>query len=429
MSTTRRRFLSQSIAATSAVALTGAIAGKSVSPSEKINVACMGVRGRGDSVMRTFAAQPDVNITHICDVDRNVLQSRAARMGKVKTTVDFREVIDDPNVDVLVVTTPDHWHAIPTIAACVAGKDVYVEKPDGHNILEGKTMLDAARQHGRMVQMGTQARSAPYLHDAVEYVKRGSIGKVLFGKAWETARQGTIPRVPDTDPPKHVDYDRWLGPAPKRQFNRYRFHGNWRWFFDYGCGDLGNDGVHRLDYCRMVMGINEYPKKIACMGGKLFFDDAQEWPDTMMATYEFGDEATKTKKIMTYEMRLWSRPRKLGITEGASVHGDNGWVVITNKGWKAYDANNKTVKEGGDNEAQSRHVRNFLDAVKSRDRNSLNQEIESGHMSSVLCHAGNIAWRVGKTIAFDPKSHRFDDTDANKYLTRDYRKGYELPRL
>ena len=319
--------------------------------------------------------------------------------------------------------TPDHWHAIPTIHACQAGKDVYVEKPDGHNIVEGKTMVAAARKHARMVQLGTQSRSAPFLKDAVRFVADGSIGKVIYGKAWETAKQAPIPKVPDSEPPPGVDYDAWLGPAPLRPFNRYRFHGNWRWFFDYGSGDLGNDGVHRMDYCRWVMGITEFPQAISASGGKYFFDDAQEWPDTQIVTFDYPG------KVLSYEMRIWSEPRLHDQGEGAAIYGDKGWVLVNNSSWKAFDGDAKLIGEGKDSKAQELHIRNFLDAIKSRRREDLNQEIAQGHVSSVMCHAGNIAWRTGKKVRFDPKTETFDDAEANKFLGREYRKGYELPAV
>ncbi len=435
----RRSFLHHTAAATAALAATPHVFSVASSPSEKINVACMGVRGRGDGVMRTFADQKDVILTHICDVDTNVLKTRAGNMKQktgrdIKTTTRYEDILEDKDVDALVVTTPDHWHAIPTIAACKAGKDVYVEKPDGHNILEGKMMVAAARKYKRIVQMGTQARSAPYLREATELVQSGAIGKVLYGKAWESARQGAIPKKPDTDPPPYVDYDRWLGPAPQRKFNRYRYHGNWRWFFDYGCGDLGNDGVHRIDYCLAMMGITELPRRVQCMGGKLFFDDAQDWPDTMINAWEFGKNATgganaKPDAIITYEMRIWSRPRLHGETEAGAVFGEKGYVICSNSGYRAYDAGGKVFKESRVGNAHTLHIRNFLDAVKSRKRESLNQEIASGHIASVMCHSGNIAWRTGKTLTIDPKTEMFDDKEANVFVSREYRKGFELPSI
>ena len=284
-------------------------------------------------------------------------------------------------------------------------------------------MVAASRKHARMVQLGTQSRSAPFIKDAAKLVADGGIGKVIFGKAWETAKQAPIPRVADSDAPEHVDYDLWLGPAPKRAFNRYRFHGNWRWFFDTGCGDLGNDGVHRMDYCRWVMGIMELPTAVNASGGKFYFDDAQEWPDTMMVTYEYPG------KILVYEMRIWSEPRLHDQGEGAAIYGDKGWVLINNSSWKAFDGAGKVIQEGGDRKANGLHVRNFLDAVKSRRREDLAQEIAQGHVSSVMCHAGNIAWRTGKKLRLDPATERFDDAEANQYYGREYRKGFELPSI
>ena len=422
MSLTRRTFLMNT------AALGAGLAAHAVQSSDRINVAVVGLRGRGGSLLETFAAQKDVAITWLGDIDEKVLDQRAARIEKLsgvkpKVSKDYRAILDDKDVHAIVLGTPDHWHAIPTIHACQAGKDVYVEKPDGHNILEGKTMVAAARKHARMVQLGTQSRSAPFLKDAVKFVADGSIGKVIYGKAWETAKQPPIPKVPDSEPPPGVDYDAWLGPAPLRPFNRYRFHGNWRWFFDYGSGDLGNDGVHRMDYCRWVMGITEFPQAISASGGKYFFDDAQEWPDTQIVTFDYPG------KVLSYEMRIWSEPRLHDQGEGAAIYGDKGWVLVNNSSWKAFDGDAKLIGEGKDSRAQELHIRNFLDAIKSRRREDLNQEIGQGHVSSVMCHAGNIAWRTGKKVRFDPKTETFDDTEANKFLGREYRKGYELPAV
>ncbi len=439
-SISRRRFVQSSLATTTALAAGPAI-GRVLGANDKINVACIGVNGRGDGVMRVFASQKDVAITHICDISKNILDTRATAIERQSgkrpaTTIDYETVLKAKDVDAVMIATPEHWHAIMAIRACQEGKDVYVEKPDGHNIHEGKMMLAAARKHGRMMQVGTQARSAPYLKEAAQFVRDGGIGKVLFGKAWESARQGAIPRVPDEDnPPPGVDYDRWLGPAPLRKFNRMRFHGNWRWFFDYGTGDLGNDGVHRMDYCRALMGLDEMPTRIVATGGKLFFDDAQDWPDTQMISYEFGGSPTASADgrghaptmVINYEMRLWTRPTLHGHTEAGAVYGENGSLIVFNGGYKAYDAKDNVIKEGGGGDTTGQHVRNFLDCCRSRKWQDLNQDIYSGHVSSVMCHAGNIAWRTGLALTFDAKTETFAQPEANKYLSREYRKGYELP--
>jgi predicted dehydrogenase len=428
----RRTFLEQSsglgLGMAAGVATLTGVASRAYAANEKIGAAVIGVRGRGGSLLNSFAAQKDVQITHICDVDESVLNQRGQSIKdkygyQPKLVKDYRTILNDKSVDALVVGTPDHWHALPTIEGCLSGKDVYVEKPDGHNISEGKAMVAAAHKYKRMVQLGTQARSSQYMHDAVKYIQDGNLGKVIFGRAWETDRQGEIAKSPDSEPPKGVDYDLWLGPAPQRPFNARRFHGNWRWFFDYGCGDLGNDGVHRMDYCRWAMGINDMPLSVSCSGGKYFFDDVQEWPDTMIVTYDYPG------KVLVYEMRIWSRPRLHDLTEGAAIYGENGWVLLSNSSWRAYDKDNKLVKEGSQGQGELIHIRNFLEAMRSRNRESLNQEIRQGHISSVMCHAGNIAWRTGKKLRFNPESETFDDAEANKFLGREYRKGFELPRF
>ena len=424
--TTRRRFVQHSAAL--GLGLTAGLGGKTFAANDKISIACIGVRGRGNSVMHSFAAEPDCAITHICDINQTTRRQRGEQMkektGRMPTLVnDYRTLLDDQSVDVFMVATPDHWHALPTIHGCLAGKDVYVEKPSSHNILEGKTAVAAAHKNDRIVQVGTQLRSAPFLRDVVDYIAGGAMGKVIYGKAWETCRSGAVHLAPDSPPPADLDYEMWQGPAPERPHNKSIVGGAWRWLFDYGTGDLGNDGVHRIDYCRHAMGLKGMPQAISCTGGKFFFEDDQEWPDTMLVNYEYPG------KIVQYEMRLWSRPKLFGSGEGAAIYGENGWVLMTNYSWKAYDAAGKLVKEGESDSGQTQqaHIRNFLDAVKSRKRESLNQEIYSGHVSTVMCHAGNISWRTDKKLRFDAKTETFDDEQANQYVGREHRAGFELP--
>lgn len=398
----------------------------SAKPNSKISVACIGVRRRGNSVMRTFAANADCAITHICDVRDEVLEVRGREMKALtgldpKRVKDYRDLLDDPSIDAFMVATPDHWHAMLTIEGCRAGKDVYVEKPASHNILEGKVAVAMAHQHGRMAQMGTQIRSAPFLKEARAYIESGAMGRVITGKSWETAATRPVHLKPDGDPPPGINYDLWLGPAPDRKYNPTIVDTAWRWMFDYGTGDLGNDGVHRVDYCRYLMGIEDFPQAITASGGKLYHQDDQEWPDTLFVNYEYPNA------ILQYEMRLWSRPHLFGSETGAAIYGENGWMLVTNRSWTAYDAKGKVVKSGKSDVGQKEHVRNFLDAIASRKRESLNQEILSGHVSTAMCHAGNIAWRTGKRLRFDAKTQTFDDAEANKFVGREHRRGFELP--
>ena len=426
--TTRRDFVQKS--ALTGIAVSAGLAGRAIAANEKLSVACIGVRGRGNSVMNSFADEADCQVTHICDVRQDVREQRGAEIKNKtgyapKLVNDFRELLEDKSIDAFMVATPDHWHAMLTIYGCLAGKDVYVEKPASHNILEGKTAVAAARKHDRMVQMGTQIRSAPFLREAAEYVKSGAMGKVIYGKAWETDRNGEVHLAADAPAPTTLDYNIWQGPCPERPHNPSIVGGAWRWLFDYGTGDLGNDGVHRIDYCRYVMGLDTMPDAISCSGGKFFFKDDQQWPDTMLINYEYPG------KILQYEMRLWSRPKLDGATEGANIYGENGWIALTNSSWTAYDAAGKVVKQSKNNMGmvQQAHVRNFLDAMRSRKRDSLAQEIYSGHVSTVMCHAGNISWRTGKKLRFDSKSETFDDAQANKFVGREHRKEFELPKV
>ncbi|MEC9093548.1 MAG: Gfo/Idh/MocA family oxidoreductase [Planctomycetota bacterium] len=413
---------------------------KLTSPNDKISIAAIGLRGRGNSVLRTFAAQPNVEIKYVVDVDESVRENRANEIrdsGKKRpvSVVDFRKALDDPGVDAIMLGTPTHWHAIPTILACQAGKDVYCEKPDAHNIIEGQLMVAAGKKYGRIIQLGTQSRSGPHFQSAMDYLAQGHLGKVLFAKAWESAKQGSLGKPADRDPPKGVDYDLWLGPAPKRRFNPLRFHGNWRWFLDYGAGDLGNDGVHRLDVAHWAFETalkaqGEQPlgpvKTVSAHGGKCYFDDLQEWPDNLMCTYDFGEG-----RVMTYEMRIWSPYPMLGESEGAALFGDNGYIVIGNNSWRAFGPRDKLLKqEKGSYNNTNLHVVDFLNCMQTRKKPSADLET-IGHPSSLLCHLGNAAWRAGRSLRFDSKNYTFiDDLQAQQYMTREqYRSPWTLPKL
>ena len=394
--------------------------------------------------MKTFAGLPAVDVVGLADIDSGRLSEAVETVKKISGKApsryrDFRRLVEDPRIDALVVGTPDHWHAIPTIMGCIAGKDVYVEKPDGHNMLEGQRMVEAMRKHQRIVQMGTQARTAAHFLSAIRYIRSGKLGKVLVAKAWESSRQRSIGRPADSDPPEGVDYDMWLGAAPKRPFNVKRFHGNWRWFFDYGTGDLGNDGVHRLDYARWALSTAaeaqgesplSIPTKVSAIGGKWYFDDMQEWPDTLQVNYEYGGEEGKPGKILTYEMRVWTPYDQEGVSEGAAIYGDQGLMIIGNRGWHAFGPDRELVaKESGSNKGVE-HIQNFIDCVKSRKKP--NADLETvGHPSSILCHSGNLAWRLGRQVELDLETETFvDDEEANALRTRpQYRLPWSLPEV
>ncbi len=444
----RRQFIQQSgrgvAGLWAASALSRSLTLGQAPPSERIRVGFVGVAGRAGRLLQDFADQPDVVVSRLAEIDpRRVpgaLKTLADRNRPTPiVSTDFRRLLDDPRIDALVVGTPDHWHAIPTILGCLAGKDVYVEKPDGHNMLEGQRMVEAMRKHRRIVQLGTQARSSPRMMEAIEFVRSGALGRVLVAKAWESARQGSIGSPPDTDPPPGVDYDFWLGPAPKRRFNPRRFHGSWRWFLDYGTGDLGNDGVHRIDYARWALeaavaaegaSLAALPRFISALGGKWYFDDIQEWPDTLQVSYEYPEDESGIGRILSYEMRVWTPYPIHGAAEGAALYGDKGYLVISNRQWTAFNPDHSVLAAGNESEVGDRHVRNFLDCVKSRKKP--NADLETiGHPASLYCHAGNAAWRAKRQLELDPLTERFvNDRSANALRTRvSYRRPWLLPRI
>lgn len=408
--------------------------------NERVRVGIMGAGGRALSLINSFAANESVEVVAIADLDPSRLGPGVVAATKLqgkepKAEADFRKLIDDRSIDALVVGTPDHWHAIPTILACQAGKDVYVEKPDSHNIVEGMRMVAAMRKHRCIVQMGSQHRSTARLQSAIEFVRSGKLGRVVVAKAWESTKQGPIGFPADSQPPPGVDYDMWIGSAAKRPFNVNRFHGRWRWLYDFGTGDLGNDGVHRLDMAVALLNaaceaqgdeLIGLPSTIFANGGKWYFDDAQEFPDTMQVNYEFG--TGKQTKLLTYEMRLWAPYHYLNESEGSAVFGDKGYLVIGNNRWNAFGRGGQELGSGEGDSHEKPHVQNFIECIKSRAKPYCDLETV-GHPASVLCHAGNISARVGRKLALDPVTEMFvNDDEANKLRTRqEYRKPWQLP--
>lgn len=439
----RREFVKNS----SLIATTGAIvsqlgsSAKAVA-SERVRVGIVGAGGRAMSLIQSFSANKQVEVVGIADLDANRLPAgleAAAKLqgSKPRGESDFRKLIDDQSIDALVVGTPDHWHAIPTILACQAGKDVYVEKPDSHDIVEGMRMVAAMRKYKRIVQMGSQHRSTTRLQSAIEFVKSGALGRVLVAKAWESSKQGPIGYPKDSTPPPGVDYDMWIGPAPKRPFNVNRFHGRWRWLYDFGTGDLGNDGVHRLDMAVALLsaasesqgdGPIGMPSTIFANGGKWYFDDSQEFPDTMQVNYEFG--SGKKTKLLTYEMRVWVPYAYLNESEGSAVFGDKGYLIMGNERWTAFGRGGQVLGKGEGGSHEAPHVQNFIDCIKSRNKPYCDLETV-GHPASVLCHAGNISARVGRKLTLDPTTETFaSDAEANSLRGRpEYRKPWVLPEV
>jgi predicted dehydrogenase len=413
----RRRFLGASAATvTSLSALTAA--GAAAKPNDRVVLAVMGVKNRGLGHLSGFSAFKDVEIAYICDPDERVippaLKELAKRQKKTpQVEKDVRKVLDDPKVTALTIAAPDHWHALATIWACEAGKDVYVEKPISHNLIEGRRMVESARKHERIVQVGTQRRSGAHYASAAELVQSGKLGKVPFARTWIAGQRKTIGRQSDGPVPKGVDYDLWLGPAPLRPFNPNRFHYNWHWHWDYGTGELGNNGVHALDVVRWLLRL-EAPVRVSSGGGNNFFEDDQQTPDTQVAVFDFP------KTCLIWEHRTWAKTGIEGEGWGIALYGEKGTLIFDRHGWHIIDGIKASDRAA---DIERPHLRNFIDCVKNRKRP--NADIEEGHKSTRLCHLGNIAQRLSRTLRFDARTETIrGDTEANLLLGRTYRKPY-----
>jgi len=398
--------------------------------NEKIVIGLIGCGGMGSKLLRSFASQKDVRVAYVCDVDsehaekgKKIVQEAADSTPKVVR--DLRKVLDDRSVDAVVIGAPDHWHGPATILACQAGKHVYVEKPGSHNIREGRLMIEAARRHRRVVQVGTQSRSQPYLIRAMELLRDGAIGEILVAKAWNSQRRGNIGHVLPSEPPAHLDYDLWLGPTPFVPFKSNRFHGNWRWSYHFGTGDIGNDGVHDIDIARWGLGVDTHPSTVAALGGKLYFDDDRDFPDTQYVVYEYpGDGKIGNKKQLIYEQRDWSPYVQEGHENGDAFYGTEGMMILSKQsGWQLYGPRNKLRETMKGRIDDLHHHRDFLEAIRTG--KTPNADVRIHHLSATLSHLGNIATRVGRVIHFDPETEQAGgDDEANALIRRTYRKGH-----
>ena len=413
--TSRRRFLGTT-AAISQAALVAQASAQSQAASEKIVIGVMGL-SRGRSLSTSFAKRPNVEIKYVCDVDSQRADSCAdlimgAVNKKPQAIGDFRRILDDPDVDALVCSAPNHWHAPATILACQAGKHVYVEKPCSHNPQEGEWMVQAARKHKRAVQMGTQRRSGETLRKAITMLSEGVIGRVYHSRAFYFSLRGSIGTGTPAKVPGHLDYELWQGPAPTTEYMSNRVHYNWHWFWHWGNGELGNNGVHSLDVCRWGLGV-DYPTRISSIGGRYTFEDDQETPDTQAVNFEFSGG-----KSITWQGLSCNRNGGGFV----SFFGEDGSMVIGGGGeYTLYDRNNKEIKTEAGSRGDIEHIDNFLAAIRNDKPLALNSEIAEGHKSTLLCHLGNISQRTGRTLDCDPSNgHILNDKAAMDLWARDY---------
>jgi predicted dehydrogenase len=439
MTTNRRAFIRDAALTTTGVSLFPTIMNGCKSPNDTITVALVGCKGMGFNDLSAFLDQPNVVCAAMCDVDSNILQERAAevekRTGKKPDLYeDFRKVMDRKDIDVVIVGTPDHWHCLPTIYACQTGKDVYCEKPLGNSIEECNLMVKAARKYNRVVQVGQWQRSDPHWKNAVDYVQSGQLGRVRSVRAWSyVGWKGSVPIVPDSNPPAGVNYDMWLGPAPLRPFNKNRFHFTFRWFWDYAGGLMTDWGVHLLDYA--LYGMNEYvPKSVMASGGKYAFpDDAMETPDTLIAVYDFG----KFNIVWDHTIGIYGQNYGKGSGHGVAFVGEYGTLEVDRNGWQVIpETRSLLAKEGmqavplqpSTGKGLDLHVKNFLECIKTRQKP--NCDIEIGAHIARIAQLGNIAYRLGEQVNWDGDKQQFiNNPKADEYIKAHYRAPWELPKI
>lgn len=435
--TTRRVFLKNTALTTAGLALAPALSSAltGCAPSDRINVGLIGCNGMGFADLTAFLDHSQVECLALCDIDENVLNGRAADVEKMRGRKpanlykDWRKLIDNKDINVVIVGTPDHWHCLQMIAACDAGKDVYCEKPIGRTIGECNLMVSAAKRNKTVVQVGQWQRSDPHWQDAVKFIQSGKLGKIRLVRVF--SYQGwcpTIPVLPDEPTPPGVDYDMWLGPAPARPFNRNRFHFTFRWFWDYAGGLMTDWGVHLLDYALYGMNVTT-PKSVMAMGGKYGYPtDACETPDSLQTLYEFDGFNVMWDHAIGINDGAYGRNHGLGFV------GENGTLVIDRDGWEVIpeDVNGKKRMEAvplakGTGKGLNKHVTNFLECVNKRDPNT-NASVEIGAHIAKFSALGNIAYRTGKKLVWDGTKFT-NDSEANNYLVPNYRQPWILPKV
>ena len=453
----RRSFIKKTAVGAAGVAL-GATAfpaksyGNIMGANDRIILGSIGIRGRGKGLLGSFSKMygDGVTVKTICDVDSQFFAERVKlaaenqKGNKPGTETDMRKVYEDKDIDAVVIATPNHWHALATIWACQAGKHVYVEKPSSHNVWEGRKMIEAARKYDRIVQVGFQNRSISNVMQAMQFLHGGGIGEVFMARGTCFKPRDSFGISDDGTPPSTLNYDMWLGPATYREYNEKKGHYNWHWHWDTGNGDTGNQGPHQFDVARWGLNKKVHPVKIQSMGGIFGISPhecSQETPNTQTSVFEYADG-----KILEFETRgrYTNAESHAGIKIGNLFYGTDGWMEVNGSNWKAYKQREnepfagsdmaETAAIGGDKSFRTApdskgHFGNFIDGVRSGNRQDLNCDIAEGHMSTVLPLIANIAYRVGETLRFNGEFEEFiDNEEADMMLTRKYRHPYIVPK-
>jgi predicted dehydrogenase len=465
LNASRRDFIKITGAGVATTALTASSYASILGANDRVRVGICGVRGRGNDHIHGFSRVPGTELAALCDIDESVSQQRIAEIEKMglakpKSYVDVRKLLEDKEIDAISIAAPNHWHSLMAIWGCQAGKDIYVEKPCSHNSFEGRQLVRAVKKYNRICQHGSQSRSNPGMIEAIQHLHEGTIGDVYMARALCYKWRPSIGRATPEPVPAGVNYDLWTGPAPLKPFTRNRFHYNWHWIWDTGNGEVGNQAIHEIDIARWGLGVG-FPVSVSAMGGHFMFDDDQETPNTLNATFCFGD-ANGKRKMMELEVRHWitnheaevgtgaygasavpaagltADPKKkpadaqksLGPkdaktnTVGNLFYGSNGYLAID--GYDAYKTwITDQVEPGPHGKASGDHYANFIDCVRSRRSQDIHSPIEEAHISTTLVHLANASYRLGRTLKFDPAQEQvIGDDEANRMLRGTYRAPY-----
>jgi predicted dehydrogenase len=428
----RRQFLST--LSTSAIAsglLATTPSWAAASPNERFRVGIIGCGNQGTSHFRSFDQLPEAEVVYVCDIDPERVGNGIEATGG-KGIADLRKILDDPNIDGVTIALPDHWHVPAALLALSAGKHVYVEKPACHNFREGQMLAAAVKASGKTLQHGTQARSSKEIQQAIAMLHDGIIGDVLAAKCWNWQTRGTIGHAEPTEPPAGVDYDTWVGPAEWMPYQKNRFHYDWHWWYNFGAGDLGNDGVHEMDYAIWGLGVKTPPKRIAGTGGIYLYKDDRQWPDTQQVNYEY--ETPDGPRMLIYEQRLWSNSYPYNVDSGAEYYGTKGKMFISKRGkFDVFNEKKERVKTdlAGITKPQVfEHIRNWIQSAK--EGKTPNAPLEVATLTTSAIHLGNISTRLQRSLVFDAdKQQLVDDSEANELLGRKYRAEghWSVPKL
>ncbi len=431
----RRTFVKNTALGLAALSMPASSYSCIVGANERINVAVVGLNGRGMAHVMAVSAIKNGNVAALCDVDTKVIEKSSKKctergIENFRTETDFRKLLENKDIDVIAIAAPDHWHAPMAIMAMQAGKDVYLEKPFSHNPQEGEWLIEAQSKTGRVLQIGNQQRSAPTSIEAMEDIRNGIIGEVYYGKAWYSNTRGSIGRGKKAAVPANLDWELWQGPAPREEYRDNLVHYNWHWFWNWGTGEINNNGLHEMDICRWALGV-DYPNRVISSGGRYHFDDDWQFYDTQVANFEFEEG-----KMITWEGRSCTGLPHFDRGRGATIHGTEGSILLDRNDYYVYDKKNKMVRNVKERSLSATtntvgigaldiyHMENFFNAISKGE--ALNSNAVEAHKSTLMCHLGNISQKYGRALQIDNSNGKIkNDEEAMSMWSREYAPGWK----